>query len=700
MKNRGIELNWEKCQLRVTELDFLGHTVSQNGIMPSKSKILAIQSFREPQSEAEVRSFLGLANYLNKFVPMLATLDEPLRRLLHKETKFEWTSEHAQSFKTIKDAMGKIENLGFYRVEDRTSVITDASPYGLGAILIQFDEAGKHRVISFASKALTDTERRYCQTEKEALAIVWGVERFQYYLLGRSFDIFTDCKALSFLFSKRSKPCSRIERWVLRLQAFEYRIVFMSGKNNVADALSRLPVQEATPFDPSEEIFVREVALHAANSSALSWRDIQEGTKEDREIQEVLGSLAEGEVQDLPLSYRVIANELCELEGVLLRGDRIVVPDLLRNNVLTTAHDGHPGTTMMKNHLRSHVWWPKMDTQVEQFVKRCRGCTLVGVPEPPEPLQRSQLPCSPWHTIALDFLGPLPDGQYLLVVIDCYSRFMEVCEMETTTTSDVIRELSIMFSRYGIPFAMKADNAPQLSGECIEMKEFCDVNGVKLMNTIPYWPQSNGEVERQNRSILKRLRIAQELGRNWRQELYLYLLTYHSTKHPTTGKSPGEIMFGRRIKSKLPTVSSFQEDAEVRERDALMKEKGKVYADKRRGAMKSSIEEGDLVLAKRMRKSNKLDADFSNEEFIVCHKKGTDTLIQSKETGKQYRRSSAHLKKIGDRPNPSPGSDLQPDPPVDANPGDLHVPVPLQSSPDLAKRVRQPPMKYKDYIPH
>lgn len=700
MKNRGIELNWEKCQLRVTELDFLGHRVSRDGIMPAKSKIQAIQSFREPQCEAEVRSFLGLANYLNKFVPMLATLDEPLRRLLHKDTRFEWTQEQSKSFNAIKEAMGRIQNLGFYRVEDRTAVITDASPYGLGAMLIQFDEADRHRAIGFASKALTDTERRYCQTEKEALAIVWGVERFQYYLLGKSFDIFTDCKALSFLFSKRSKPCSRIERWVLRLQAFDYRIVFMSGKHNVADALSRLPVQEATPFDPSEEIFVREVATHAASSSALRWSDIKEGSQSDQEIQEVLELLVSGETQKLPITYRVIASELCELEGVLLRGDRIVVPVSLRNRVLVTAHEGHPGITMMKNHLRSNVWWPKMDAHVEQFVKNCRGCTLVGAPEPPEPLLRSQLPSSPWHTIALDFLGPLPEGQHLLVVIDCYSRFIEVCEMDTTTTSDVIRELSIMFSRYGIPLSMKADNAPQLSGECAELKEFCDANGVKLLNTIPYWPQSNGEVERQNRSILKRLRIAQELGRDWRQELYLYLLTYHSTKHPTTGKSPGEIMFGRRIKSKLPTVSSFQEDAGVRERDLVIKEKGKLYADKRRGAMESSIQEGDHVLVKRMRKSNKLDADFSNEEFIVRRKTGTDTVIQSKETGKQYRRTSAHLKKIRDRSDSSSCEGQHSKPLMDVDTSPAKDEEPVDSFPALAKRSRQPPMKHRDYVPH
>lgn len=222
------------------------------------------------------------------------------------------------------------------------------------------------------------------------------------------------------------------------------------------------------------------------------------------------------------------------------------------------------------------------------------------------------------------------------------------------------------------------------------------------MNTIPYWPQSNGEVERQNRSILKRLRIAQELGQDWRKELYLYLLTYHSSKHPTTGKSPGEVMFGRRIKSKLPTLSSFQEDPEVRERDALVKEKGKQYADKRRGARESAIKEGDQVLAKRMRKSNKLDTDFGNEEFIVRRKKGTDTIIQSKATGKQYRRSSAHLKKIGDRQESScdDESDCLSESLTELN----TAPDPRPDHPDqpssVSKRTRQPPMKYRDYVPH
>ncbi|XP_062535602.1 uncharacterized protein K02A2.6-like [Armigeres subalbatus] len=709
LKDRGVELKWDKCQFRVTQLEFLGHKISEEGISPSESKVAALLSFREPRNEAEVRSFLGLANYLNKFIPQLATVDEPLRKLLIKDIKFEWTSKASEAFQSIKTALSNVSNLGFYKVEDHTAVIADASPVGLGAILLQFDDNNTKRIISFASKSLTETERRYCQTEKEALAVVWSVERFKYYLLGKKFDILTDCKVLELLFSRRSKPCARIERWVLRLQTFDYNILYVSGKDNVADPLSRLAVQEPKPFDHAEEIFVREIATQAANCAALTWDEVVLATETDEEILNVLHILKTGDVQNLPIEYRVVSNELCDFQGVLLRGDRIVIPTSLREKVLITAHEGHPGIVMMKSHLRSNVWWPKMDNAVELFVKRCRGCTLVAAPEPPEPMHRSRLPSSPWQTLALDFLGPLPEGQHLLVVVDCYSRYMEVIELETTTTKDVTRELMIMFSRYGIPSFLKADNAPQISSNCEEFREFCSTNGIKLLNTIPYWPQSNGEVERQNRSILKRLRISQELGKDWRNELRLYLLTYHSTKHSTTGKSPGELMFGRQIQSKLPTISKYQEDGEVRERDAVVKEKGKEYGDKKRQAKKSYIQQGDVVLAKRMRKTNKLDTDFANEEFVVLRKEGTDTLIQSKATDKQYRRSSAHQKKIEDREICKNNQSIDSKPVSStAQYGSENLSKSTHTSTESttscrspsARRSRNAPAKYEDYVPH
>ncbi|XP_062541582.1 uncharacterized protein K02A2.6-like [Armigeres subalbatus] len=323
-----------------------------------------------------------------------------------------------------------------------------------------------------------------------------------------------------------------------------------------------------------------------------------------------------------------------------------------------------------------------MDYDIEKFVKQCKGCTLVSTPNPPEPMIRRELPTQPWVDVAVDFLGPLPEGQYLLVVVDYYSRFMEVSEMKEITASDTIRELATIFGRYGLPNTMRADNGPQFNEKCEEFREFCEDSGIILINTIPYWPAMNGEVERQNRSLLKRLRIAQELGKEWRTELRKYLLTYHSTSHSTTGKSPAELMFGRKIRCKLPVIPPMiLEDGEIRDRDRILKEKGKVYADNRRKARESDIDVGDHVLAKRMKKNNKLEADFSPEEFEVIRKVGGDTTIRSRESGKEYRRVVTHLKKI-----------LPPDPTDTSRNTDCKN--------QREKRVRTEPVKYKDYIPH
>ncbi|XP_055621974.1 uncharacterized protein K02A2.6-like [Toxorhynchites rutilus septentrionalis] len=190
------------------------------------------------------------------------------------------------------------------------------------------------------------------------------------------------------------------------------------GDRNIADALSRLSTTSAVPFDLKEEVFIREVVEHAATASALKWEEIEEASKHDDELSEVGRMIQENDHRNLPLAFKVLANELCVVNGVLMRVDRIIIPTKLRERVLSLAHEGHPGMRLMKSHLRANVWWPNMDQQVEKFVRQCRGCSLVAAPGAPEPMTRKELPNQPWVDIAADFLGPLPDGQYLLVVID------------------------------------------------------------------------------------------------------------------------------------------------------------------------------------------------------------------------------------------------------------------------------------------
>ncbi|XP_055634045.1 uncharacterized protein K02A2.6-like [Toxorhynchites rutilus septentrionalis] len=246
----------------------------------------------------------------------------------------------------------------------------------------------------------------------------------------------------------------------------------MSGPSNIADVLSRLSVSVPKAFDEAEELMVGEITSSAAPAVAQKWQEIQDANRTDELMTRIAEALELGGADELPLPYRMIFAEFCFVDGVLLRVDRIVVPQSLQQRVLALAHEGHPGVRIMKEHLRANVWWPKMDSQVEQFVKTCRGGSLISTPNPPEPMMRKELPARAWEQVAIDFLGPLPEGEHLLVCVDYYSRYLEVVEMNDISSASTIRELLTIFSRYGIPESLRVDNGPQFSSE--EFRTFCE----------------------------------------------------------------------------------------------------------------------------------------------------------------------------------------------------------------------------------
>lgn len=224
LKEYDILLNTQKCLIGVKSLDFLGHQLSVNGIKPTENRMQAIKQFRPPTTVAELRSFLGLVTYVGRFVPNLASKTDPLRSLLRAGSVFEWSQCHQMAFESIKSEIESTGFLGFFNSKDKTILIADASPTGLGAVLLREDMAKIKRIIAFASKALTDLERKYFQTEREALALVCAMEKFRLYLLGTTFKLITNCKPLDFLLSYRSKPCPRIERWILRVQSIDFKL--------------------------------------------------------------------------------------------------------------------------------------------------------------------------------------------------------------------------------------------------------------------------------------------------------------------------------------------------------------------------------------------------------------------------------------------------------------------------------------------
>ena len=179
---------------------------------------------RPPQNVSEVRSFVQLVQYSVKFIPDFAQVAEPLRRLLRKGERLVWGPEQGDAFHKLKELRTSTKALAYFKNDCKTRIVADAGPEGIGAVLLQF-QGEEWRAVSYASRNLSDVERRYAQTEKEALALVWACERFNIYVYGREFELETDHKPLECIFCKTSKPSARIERWVLRLQCHDYKVV-------------------------------------------------------------------------------------------------------------------------------------------------------------------------------------------------------------------------------------------------------------------------------------------------------------------------------------------------------------------------------------------------------------------------------------------------------------------------------------------
>jgi len=213
----------------MSHLVFMSHVLSARGIGPADVKVKAVVDTREPTNAAEVRSFLGLVNFTAHFIPDLAAVSAPLRQLIKNAEPFVWGPKQKQSFDELKKRLSSAETLGYFDKNAPTRVIADASHVGLGAVLVP-QQGEELRVISYASRSLSDTECRYSKTEKEALAIVWFCETFHMYLYGADFELMTDHKPLECIFSPTSNTCARIERWLLRMQPYRFTVKYRSPR--------------------------------------------------------------------------------------------------------------------------------------------------------------------------------------------------------------------------------------------------------------------------------------------------------------------------------------------------------------------------------------------------------------------------------------------------------------------------------------
>ena len=398
---------------------------------------------------------------------------------------------------------------------------------------------------------MSDTERRYAQVEKEALAITWACERFSTYILGKVFTIKTDHKPLIPLLGEKSLDSlpPRILRFRLCLSRFSYSIVHVPGKQMyTADTLSRAPISAAESSDLQEEAELL-LALTVAYLPASSQRiNALKAAQSSDAICSTLISYCQTDwpsKHHLSLSLKPYWNcrgELTVHNNLLLYRSRIVIPLSMQQEVLHKLHEGHQGIQRCRSRTRISVWWPGISKHIADIIAKCPTCVRESTPRK-EPLFPSQLPDYPWQKIGTD-LFYLNNTHYVLIV-DYFSRFIEVIKLRATTSKAIIDALKSVFCRYGIPETVRSDNGPQYSSS--EFATFARECNFHHVTSSPLFPQSNGQVERAIQTAKKLLKRS--------DDPYMALLAYRSTPMPWCNLSPAELLMGRRLRSSLPATT-------------------------------------------------------------------------------------------------------------------------------------------------
>ena len=572
LESANLRLNLSKCFFLQPRVEYLGYVIDQHGLHPTEEKVTAIKEAPKPKNVSELRAFLGIINYYHRFLPNLSTKLAPLHELLQKKTKWKWKDVQDEAFQSAKDALQADSLLVHFDPAKPIVLACDASQYGLGAVLSHVMSDGHERPIAYVSRTLNAAEKNYSQVEKEGLAIVFGVKKFHNYIYGREFEIDSDHQPLAYLFGEsRGIPqmaSARIQRWALTLSAYQYKIRYKAGKSiGNADALSRLP----RPVTCSNDGVTGDLCLLMNHLSAttVSASSIKDWTNRDPVLSKVRrytlvgwpGSHLDEEFRP----YKSRQHELSVEDGCILWGSRVVVPPQGRKSILKELHDTHPGTSKMKALARSYVWWPRMESEIDDLVKKCTTCQESRPrPSPPvAPLHPWEWPSQPWSRLHLDFAGPFL-GRMFLVLIDSHSKWMDIQIMQSITSEKVIEVLKTIFATHGLPRKVVTDNGPSFTST--EFQDFMSSNGVKLVHSAPYHPSTNGLAERAVQSFKQAIKRIP--GASVQERLSKYLFKYRITPHTTTGISPAEMLMGRRPRSKLdllyPTIPSKVERQQER----------------------------------------------------------------------------------------------------------------------------------------
>ena len=498
----NIKLQPTKMNIGLTNIQYVGHTIDKDGIHFARDKLDSVLNFQKPVYHAQLRSFLGLANYFRDHVKHHSTLVFPLQRLLDtydRRSKLNWTPETDKAWEDIKLAIHSCPKLFFLDNTSPVHLYTDASDYGIGAYLVQIVN-GKEVPIAFISKTLTQSQReKWSVPQKEAYAIYYALCKLEYLLLDRHFTIHTDHKNLTYI---NDSVNAMVVRWKMYLQEYSFDIQFIKGLDNVvADNFSRLCVL----------------------------------TEADSMTEETILQLIEQDERFF---------QLLELKKVPKKAREIIK----RVHNSSVGHHGVERT--IKKIEESGRTWKDIRQHVRTFIARCPCCQLMSHVAPtirstPFTLSHSK----PMHTLAIDALGPLPEDEkgnkYIIAIIDEFSRFLEIFAAPDPSAVSAADALFQHTGRYGIPTTLVSDGGSQFVNSIIS--QFLELIGTDHNITLAYSKQENGIVERSNKEILRHLKAIiyeKDILIKWSKYLPMVQRIINSTISTSLNVSPAQIIYG------------------------------------------------------------------------------------------------------------------------------------------------------------
>ena len=561
LREANLTINMKKSQFFRTNLRFLGHVVSAQGVAVDREKVRAVQDFPVPQNLKQLQRFLGMAGWYHRFVPNFSTLTDPLNALKRKGEKFIWSSACQAAFEAVKQHLISSPILGHPDFTLPFIVYTDASDVGLGAVLAQQTGIGAEQVLAFASRTLNKAERNYSTTEQECLAVVWAIERWRYYLEGRPFTVVTDHSSLVWVF-KTQKPSTRLIRWALRLQEFSFTVEYRKGKyNTVPDALSRAPVENPECRPGTCAIILRS-QKDTSEPLQVTDENIWRAQQTDPFAQELYKGIMEGggDVENQNNQYTILEDKVYRVVKLPHKTIyQIYIPPSLRQPLLHHFHNnplsGHFGRFKTYKRLQALVYWPKMSIDVRDYVRCCQICQIFK-PEtrkPPGKLQQTTVG-HPWEMLGVDLMGPFPRSSsgniHLLVFVDYFSRWVELFALRKATAEIISQCLTReILTRWGVPKYILSDQGPQFVSSVFG--ETCKRWNITARKTSAYHPQTN-MTERVNRNVKAMLAAyVEDNHKNWDKYLPEFRFALNTAVHESTGVTPAEINLGRLVKGPL-----------------------------------------------------------------------------------------------------------------------------------------------------